>query len=722
MSHVPPTNPGAAGFRRDITTRDVRVRAASIDEKDRSVEFVFTTERMVRVFDMRSWEVIDEILISRGMTLPDQLPLCDTHMRWSVANVLGSIRGLRVEQNPELGEVIVGRAYFAEGDPIAESAWRKVQQGHLRDFSAGYMVEKATDIPAGQSGVVDGKNYTAGARRLRISQVSSAQEGSLVPIGADDRAKAREQTSTSTKETTMQGTTRTESEGSATAAAAQTENKNATNDAGQRSIDPASVAAIQERSVKAERERSSKIRAIAPKDVAPEIVERAINEGTTVEAAAITFLEHQRNNAKAAVGSAPGAIVRNPQRDNNVEVVTAALMLRCSMGDERKLAKLPWIRQLGGDERERAVAKLAEQAHRSRNMPLVDILREAARLMGGDVMHGYGAEEIFRETCRLDYLACQQRAGSTGALSAIFTSVATAMLLAGWDALEDTTQGWTSEGDLPDFKLTDRVMLDEGSGLTIVAPGKSADHANYSAFVENYRIRRYGKQWRMDEQDIINDSIKALTEVPKNIVSLAGDLRPNLVYSILLANAALVDTVALFHASHGNLLTGATSVLTPTAAKNGVAAMLKQTSNGRSLNINAGYCIVPPDLRFQSRQIWGSPTVGPTGVIAATQGELGTQNPLYEEGVVTRTDNRVGVGGVVDPTTGETRAGTTTNWFLAAKGGKRTIEVGYLRGQKTPELRGEASPVGSWGFNFDVKYDIGAKALDFRGLLKSDGA
>ena len=108
----------------------------------------------------------------------------------------------------------------------------------------------------------------------------------------------------------------------------------------------------------------------------------------------------------------------------------------------------------------------------------------------------------------------------------------------------------------------------------------------------------------------------------------------------------------------------------------------------------------------------------------STDSVRGSLNVLAGEIPELRADNRIGVAGVTDPSSGTARTGTATNWFLAAgpiEG--RTIEVGYLAGSgRMPSVRRFVLDRGKWGVGMDVKLDIGATVLDYPGLYKATGA
>lgn len=173
----------------DLTTRELTVRADTIDKENRSVEAIFSTEKPVTIFDYNEWRLIDEVLISRGFRSGESVVMLDSHMRFGgVKTIMGSGREVRAEN----GDVI-GRLFFADSEG-ADEAWKLVEQKHLRDVSVGYIARKFVDIPAGQVQNIDGKTYdnTNSNRVLRITQEWDLKEISLVPIGANDQAKIRE--------------------------------------------------------------------------------------------------------------------------------------------------------------------------------------------------------------------------------------------------------------------------------------------------------------------------------------------------------------------------------------------------------------------------------------------------------------------------------------------------------------------------------------------------
>lgn len=175
---------------REMVARELALRSESVDVEARSFEAIVATETPALVFDFRSYEVIEEVLVARGGRFPDSVPLLDDHSRYGALSVIGSAREFR-----QTGSQWVGRGFVAKsagaGDEKVEAIWTRVRDGHIRAVSIGYQVLNYVDIPAGRSQRINGKEYKAGDRMLRVSTEWQVRELSLTPIGADEQALIR---------------------------------------------------------------------------------------------------------------------------------------------------------------------------------------------------------------------------------------------------------------------------------------------------------------------------------------------------------------------------------------------------------------------------------------------------------------------------------------------------------------------------------------------------
>ena len=193
---------------------------------------------------------------------------------------------------------------------------------------------------------------------------------------------------------------------------------------------------------------------------------------------------------------------------------------------------------------------------------------------------------------------------------------------------------------------------------------------------------------------------------------LAARLRPDLVYAILLANPNMADSVALFasSATRGNL--GSSSALAAATLKTGIATMRLLQENGVNIGLKATHLLVPATLDYTARELINS-----TAITSGNTSGQGNFNSLQNV-VQVISDERL-ENGVVDPASGTTYSGSASTWFLASTQAN-TIEVGFLRGSgRAPTVRSFTLDKGKWGIGWDVAHDIGAKAMDWRGLRKT---
>jgi hypothetical protein len=206
-------------------------------------------------------------------------------------------------------------------------------------------------------------------------------------------------------------------------------------------------------------------------------------------------------------------------------------------------------------------------------------------------------------------------------------------------------------------------------------------------------------------ETVVNDDLDALSRIPQMHGNAARRSVNKKVYSILTANAAMSDGVALFHSTHANH-SGAAAAVSETTLNAMYVAMMKQTGlNGNTIiGVEPKYVIGPPSTSAAIIQLLTSmapPTVG-----GSAAGNSGIQN-MYGPG-----GSRV-LTPVIEPVL---EAASTTTWYGAADYNQiDTVEVTFLAGEESPVIETE------WDFAKDgwkhkVRQTFMAKAIDWRGL------
>ena len=739
----------------DLATRTFQVRADSVDEQNRSVEAVLATETPVRVYDLETWERIDEVLLVAGAQLPDQVPLLACHRRWELDDQLGSVRTIRTEEGPP--PQIAGRLHFAADDEAAERAWNKVKQKHLRDVSVGYEVLTYTNIKPGETATVAGRQWTATARRLRVVTSWKLKETSVTPIGADEQAKTRNHRPHPQGNPAMPAALRdfltrhglradaTEDQAWAFYHALGGQQR-AEADALRGQAEPPAAdpppaptpqparsdpppadppAPTPARSdpppadppptgEAAERQRQREIRGLAVDDVPAELLARALDDGWTVGQASTAFLAAVRDARPPAVGpegSGPAIHSRSRETDVHARSLASGMLAAHGLDPTQHRFCAEFTGQRGG----RLTEQDADLGDRLRDLSAVDLCRECALLDTGR-----------RPTGRSDAI---RTATSGGTLTYVFGTSVYAHLIRGWEEVGDTTVGWCEEEDVANFQQQEDISLKKGGGLRRLARGDTAEHATLSDSRETYRIARYAEKFVVDEQDILDDRLGALLRMPEELGEEARRTRPDMVYALLLENPTMTDTGEAFNSTavttaggHANL---GTAVLNSDGLKAGISAIVKQrsgrttTNPGKQLNLRPKFLLCPAALEWTARGLTASEMLAK---LFADDSDpwYPTLNLLAKEGLRVVPDDRLGAIGVRDPRTGTARTGLDTNWFLTTG---RGIRVAYRLGTgRLPQMRSFVLDKGQWGVGWDINLDIGAAIVDWQPLYKSTGA
>lgn len=341
----------------------------------------------------------------------------------------------------------------------------------------------------------------------------------------------------------------------------------------------------------------------------------------------------------------------------------------------------------------------------------VDVEKPAS---GAEDMMGLTLKELMYETLRRRGESVRGRIddvfsramNSTSDFPYVLGNVANKSVLNGWDEEPTTWQMWVDTGSVTSFHIHTAARTGEMDDLDQVREGDEYNYGAQGEQFEQYQVVTYGKLFAITRQAIINDDLDQLVKTPAKMGAAAKRKIDDVVYASLTGNPLMGDGKALFHSGHGNYIAsggsgnGAPGTDTIAAA---VLAMKKQKdiSGKARLNIQPKFLLAPVCMEAALEQFFGTTLIG---------GESNQPNlaniyagnkfiRVYES----RLDDAL-----------------TTGWYMAAAKGK-TITAYFLNGQKTPYLETKQG----WnvdGVEYKVRIDVGAKAMDWRGLYFNYGA
>ena len=268
------------------------------NQKTRSVQALLATETPVQVFDfMSGGGAINEILLMSGVQLPEssQIPLLDTHDRFSVRSVIGSCRDLRVE-----GDGLAAELFFSE-DEAGRDLESKIAGGHLTDLSIGAEILDYEEVPEGTEEVIAGRAFE-GPKRVITSW--RPFEASAVAVGADSNSIIRNKD---------MGT--------------KSQNKDQ-----QDKREPSGGVSGDDQTLRAERERVAEIYEMCSVAQLDEFAHRFITEGVSVEAARQKIFDHmKRTNPPIGAGR---ICVEETDGVKKADAVVDGLLIRSGFSPE----------------------------------------------------------------------------------------------------------------------------------------------------------------------------------------------------------------------------------------------------------------------------------------------------------------------------------------------------------------------------------------------------
>jgi hypothetical protein len=196
--------------------------------------------------------------------------------------------------------------------------------------------------------------------------------------------------------------------------------------------------------------------------------------------------------------------------------------------------------------------------------------------------------------------------GSTGDFPWLLGDVLRKRALDYYRIEEPTARIVTKQVSLADFRTHRLIAIGGVAPLELANPHAEVSYGALQEGGEPITLASYAKIVSLTRQALENDDLGALDDVARLAVQAVNALEDDLFFASLLsasgAGPTLRDGIALFHASHNNLLAGAAL----TAANLGLAtsALRQQTSiDGTRINMAPAILLVGPDSEVTARAL-----------------------------------------------------------------------------------------------------------------------
>jgi len=441
---------------------------------------------------------------------------------------------------------------------------------------------------------------------------------------------------------------------------------------------PVDVKAEAQKAVKAERERVAAIQEICAGEF-QKIEQEAIRAGWTVEETTEKVLRAMRQNRPQA--DVAIAVRQEKKPMDQTKRLEAALCFRAGIDTKAIVADF-------GEA-------CANEAYHDRDLSLQQLFVECARAEGITV-----PRQFCNDTIRAGF--------STLSLPGILNSVANKKLLKSFRAQPIIATRLCSEGELTDFKESERYRLTDVGDLEPVAPDGEIKHGGLAEEKATNQLKTYGKMFALTREAVYNDDLALFLRVPEGMGARAARKIDQIFFQRLLANPG-----SLFSVAHRNYKEGADSALSADSLALAVQMFLDQVDvDGQPINISPRFLLVPTALKMTAKEILNSSILLAVG--ATNKQRIPTYNPIADE------DLEI----VSSPYLSNANypGASSKAWFLFADPAVAdTFELGFLRGRREPTIEQGEPDFDRLGLRFRVYFDVACREQDFRGMCKSKG-
>lgn len=353
--------------------------------------------------------------------------------------------------------------------------------------------------------------------------------------------------------------------------------------------------------------------------------------------------------------------------------------------------------EMGGQDESQTRKEGAEVALLHRAMPGLFKMEEKGRPYANMSLLRMAEEFVGPRARTMSRSQIARSALMTSDFVELMGNTAGKVLRRAYELQPKTFQPFVTQGTLVDYKPVKRIAFGESPELKAIAEGADYELGTVGESAETIQVAKYGRAVHLSDILIQNDDLQAFTRLPQLFGAAAARLESKMVYTdLLLANPTMADGKALFHADHANLASASAIDVAGLSAARKLMRAQKGIDGQDYLDLMPSFLVVGPDKETEAKQMLSAQMV---------PNSINEVNPFMGS-LQLIVDSRI----------------DGNKWFLVASPSSiDTIEVAYLDGMAGPEVSTETW-FDSDVVKYKVKHVVGAKAIDFRGMVYNPGA
>lgn len=416
------------------------------------------------------------------------------------------------------------------------------------------------------------------------------------------------------------------------------------------------------------------------------------------------------------VNAATGPAIHMVNKDVDAKALEVSILRSCGIPVEATNSKTG--REYGldqhYDEKTLTASHLKQYNLNNRISRLFMVQIQAS---GRHVIHFDGSELI--ADCHAAWGQLRASGISTISVTNILENV---MHKAAWSGFEATETVWReicAVKPLNDFRPYNLYRLDFNGHFRKVPVDGELKHISMVDTKKTIQADTYGAMIAIDRKTQIDDDLGLIVQKARGFGSLGGQRVEELIFTTLLANPS-----SFFSSGNGNLISGASSSLGPTAFNVARRKFRDQVINGKPIAITPDRLLVGTGLEGMARDLFIEDrftVVGDPGTAAAPYFEKNQFKGLYRPIISGYLNN----SNITDQDGLGISGQSNTQWYLfpnpnAPQGS--ALCVGFLNGRETPyidEAETQFSIPG--GIQMRAYYDFGAAMHITQMALRSAG-